>query len=91
MVGPIGIPDLTALVGAADRLEARLALGVPPLLNEIDAAIVAVASSNSMPLADVAGEGSILGRCPHAERAVASPAVVEDLEVLEHSVGEVAG
>jgi hypothetical protein len=41
--GPMGIPDLTALVGAPDPLEHRLALDVPPLLNEIDAAVVAVA------------------------------------------------
>jgi hypothetical protein len=43
LVGPIGIPDLTALVGKQDDLEARLALEVPPLLNEVDAAVAAVA------------------------------------------------
>lgn len=40
--GPIGIPDLTALVGDTDFLEQRLALDVPPLTNQIDAAISAV-------------------------------------------------
>ena len=43
MAGPIGIPDLTALVGERDKLEARLALDVPPLLNQIDVAIVSQA------------------------------------------------
>lgn len=47
LAGPIGIPDLTALVGDPDPLEARLALDVPPLLNEIDAAIVSVAHANA--------------------------------------------
>lgn len=41
MTGPIGIPDLTALVGGSLRLEARMGLDVPPLLNQLDAAIVA--------------------------------------------------
>ncbi len=43
LAGPIGIPDLTALIGDPGPLEARLALEVPPLLNEIDAAIAASA------------------------------------------------
>jgi len=45
MAGPIGIPDLTALVGDRSVLEARLALDVPPLLNQLDAGIVAAASA----------------------------------------------
>jgi hypothetical protein len=44
MVGPIGIPDLTALVGKPAVLQQRLDLPVPPLLNRLDAAIVAVAA-----------------------------------------------
>lgn len=44
MAGPNGIPDLTALVGDTRKLEARLACPVAPLLNEIDAGIVAVTS-----------------------------------------------
>jgi hypothetical protein len=46
MVGPIGIPDLTALVGGEKLLDARLALGVQPLLNQLDAAIVASTYAN---------------------------------------------
>lgn len=43
LAGPIGIPDLTALVGPQQALRDRLVLDVPPLLNEIDAGVVAVA------------------------------------------------
>jgi hypothetical protein len=45
MAGPIGIPDFTAMVGGSDALQARSRLDVPPILNETDAAIVAVASA----------------------------------------------
>ena len=41
MTGPLGIPDLTAVVGDPNLLAGRLASGIPPLLNEIDAGIVA--------------------------------------------------
>lgn len=47
LAGPIGIPDLTALVGDPGPLEARLVLDVPPLLNEIDAAIASVAHAHA--------------------------------------------
>lgn len=40
MTGPFGVPDFVAIVGSPDRLAARAALAVPPLLNEVDAAIV---------------------------------------------------
>jgi hypothetical protein len=43
MAGPIGIPDLTALVHDSELLAARLELSVPPLLHEVDAAVAAVA------------------------------------------------
>lgn len=43
MTGPIGIPDLTALVGSEAVLAARLACPVAPLLHEVDAAVVGVA------------------------------------------------
>ena len=46
MTGPIGIPDLTALVGPDERLAARLASPVRPLLHEVDAAVVGVASAH---------------------------------------------
>lgn len=47
LAGPIGIPDLTALVGASDRLDERLALDVPPLTHEVDAAVVSAAKHGS--------------------------------------------
>lgn len=39
--GPFGIPDFVGIYGARDRLDARLGLPVPPLLNRIDAGVVA--------------------------------------------------
>lgn len=45
MAGPVGIPDFTVLVGDLGLLDARLALGVPPVLNQLDAGIVAAASA----------------------------------------------
>lgn len=41
VAGPFGIPDFLALIGPPEKLRDRLALDVPPLLNEIDAGIVA--------------------------------------------------
>jgi hypothetical protein len=46
MTGPIGIPDLTALVGDPSKLQERLGLDVPPVLNRLDAAIVATTPVN---------------------------------------------
>lgn len=43
MSGPFGIPDFTALVGPPALLRDRLALGVPPLLHQVDAGVVAAA------------------------------------------------
>ena len=43
MTGPIGIPDLTVLVGSDELLAARLACPIEPLLHEVDAAAVGVA------------------------------------------------
>lgn len=43
LTGPFGIPDLTALVGSPTLLTERLALEVPALLHQVDAAVVAVA------------------------------------------------
>jgi hypothetical protein len=42
MTGPFGVPDFVAIVGPPDRLEARASIPVAPLLNEVEAAIVAV-------------------------------------------------
>jgi hypothetical protein len=44
VAGPLGIPDLVAVVGDPRAARLRLALGVPPLLNELDAAIVSAAA-----------------------------------------------
>ncbi len=41
LAGPFGIPDFVAIVGPKDALRERLSLKVPPVLNEIDAAIIA--------------------------------------------------
>jgi hypothetical protein len=43
---PFGVPDLTVVVGDSSIRKARLRLRVPVLLNEIDAGIVAVTSSD---------------------------------------------
>lgn len=43
MTGPIGIPDLTALVGPQELLAERLASPIQPLLHEVDAAVVGFA------------------------------------------------
>lgn len=48
LVGPIGIPDFVAVVGHLQKLQERISLGVPPLLNELDAAVVG-ATSDSAP------------------------------------------
>lgn len=42
--GPFGVPDIVAVVGPTEILDARLALSIPPLLNEVDAGIVAAAA-----------------------------------------------
>jgi hypothetical protein len=44
VAGPFGIPDFLAAVGPRSLLRRRAALRVPPLLNEVDAGIVARAS-----------------------------------------------
>lgn len=41
---PFGVPDLTVIVGDAITRQRRLRLRVPPVLNEIDAGLVATAS-----------------------------------------------
>jgi hypothetical protein len=75
MAGPIGIPDLTALVGDLDRLDRRLALDVPPLLHEVDAAVAAVAhprraqSPEAMAAALGWPAGTVLRRVPYLLRA----------------------
>lgn len=41
LAGPIGVPDLTAVIGPPTALRARLESGIPALLNEVDAGVVA--------------------------------------------------
>jgi hypothetical protein len=45
--GPFGIPDFVAVVASPTLLQDRVALSVPPLLNEVDAGIVAHASGGA--------------------------------------------
>lgn len=45
VAGPFGIPDFLVVIGSKSLLRRRTALSVPPLLNEVDAGIVAVASA----------------------------------------------
>lgn len=44
VAGPFGVADYVAVIGSQDRIRDRLALAVPPLLNEIDAGIVSATS-----------------------------------------------
>lgn len=44
MAGPFGVPDLLVAVGSVRLLAERQALGVPPLLNQVDAGVVAAAA-----------------------------------------------
>lgn len=43
--GPIGIPDFTAYVGSTANLTRRQRLAVPPITNDVDAALISVASA----------------------------------------------
>jgi DNA-binding Lrp family transcriptional regulator len=71
MTGPYGIPDFTAIIGGRDTLDARLECPVPPLLNEVDAAIVAVAHANAARTVDALARAigwpasTIARRVPH--------------------------
>lgn len=65
VVGPFGIPDFVAVVGPKMALRQRIALGVPPLLNELDAGIVAQVSPRAGK-----GVGAIAGRLGWSEGTV---------------------
>jgi hypothetical protein len=75
MTGPMGIPDLTALVGDLDALDMRLALDVPPLLHEVDAAVAAVAQPRRPQTPEMMASalgwpvGTVLRRMPFLLRA----------------------
>jgi hypothetical protein len=45
VAGPFGVPDLVAVVGPSELLRRRCALGVAPLLNEVDAGVVGAAAT----------------------------------------------
>jgi DNA-binding Lrp family transcriptional regulator len=45
--GPFGVPDLLAVVGPRELLLERQALGVPPLLHQVDAGVVAAAAARA--------------------------------------------
>lgn len=47
VAGPFGIPDLIAITGVQDVIDQRMELDIPPILNEIDAAIVGAVSSRA--------------------------------------------
>jgi hypothetical protein len=44
MTGPYGVPDLVAVVGSPSLMRQRRRLPVPPLLNQVDAGVVAAAA-----------------------------------------------
>jgi hypothetical protein len=73
--GPFGIPDLLAVVGPVALLDDRLALDVPPLLNQVDAGVVAAAASSAprspASLARRVGwtEETVVRRLPHLIRS----------------------
>jgi hypothetical protein len=72
--GPFGIPDVLAVVGPLNALDERLALKVPPLLNQVDAGVVAAAAPSApraLPtLARRVGwpEDTVARRLPHLLR-----------------------
>lgn len=84
MTGPIGIPDLTALVADLSLLRSRLAIEVQPVLNQLDAAIVATtkpsAPRSHQALAKALGwpVETIMRRVPHLVRSGALIAVRPD-------------
>jgi hypothetical protein len=72
--GPFGVPDMLAIVGPHELLEARLALSVPPLLNQIDAGVVASAAVRAPRSVDALAArvgwpvGSVARRLPYLVR-----------------------
>ena len=56
VAGPFGIPDFLVVIGSKALLRRRTALPVPPLLNEVDAGIVAVASARRGSTTDTLAE-----------------------------------
>lgn len=64
MPGPNGVADLVVLIGGQPQLDARLQADVPPLLSEIDSAIVgALRVGRAIPKAELAFR---IGRAPSA-------------------------
>lgn len=67
MPSPLGLPDFVALVGGQGWLQTRSTLGVPPVLSEIDAAVLSVLGEKR-PLS----EESIAGRLGWTQQQVRS-------------------
>jgi hypothetical protein len=73
--GPIGVPDVLAVVGPLSVLDDRLALDVSPLLNQVDAGVVAAAAASAprtvATLARRVGwpEDTVARRLPHLLRS----------------------
>lgn len=85
--GPLGVPDLLAVVGPLSVLDDRLALPVPPLLNQVDAGVVAAAATSAprtvASLARRVGwpEDTVARRLPHLVRSGALIRVGRDTYV----------
>jgi hypothetical protein len=92
MAGPIGIPDLTALLHDPLVLQARLALGIPPLLHQVDAAVVAVTPTRQPRSAKAIAhilrwpEATILRRIPSLIRNGALVKVKDDRYVRVEAI-----
>lgn len=95
MAGPVGIPDFTVLVGDLGLLRARLALDVPPVLNQLDAGIVAVAHArvarSPVALARASGWGAetVSRRLPGLVRSGALVAASPDRYVRPAALGPI--
>jgi hypothetical protein len=82
--GPFGVPDVLAVVGPPQALEARLRSPVPPLLNQVDAGVVASAAfAAPRTLESLAGrvgwsEETVARRLPHLVRVGALTRVGSD-------------
>lgn len=90
--GPFGVPDVLAVVGPPETLEARLRLSVPPLLNQVDAGIVASTSPRRGRAAEAIAanlgwsQETIERRIPHLVRVGAISRVNSDRFVRSHDL-----
>jgi hypothetical protein len=84
MVGPIGVPDLTAVIHRADALTARLESDVPPLLHQVDAGVVAVAQSKRARSSEALAT-SLGWPVSTVERRI--PALLKSGALVRHGIG----